>query len=100
MEYGRWWIEEESRSQSKLFGVVLYINPKILTNIKNQTKLDEKSDVHVYSVCVLLWEISSGTHHFYKETNNIGLIYEITQGQRESIVPNTPNNYANIYTGK
>ncbi|RIA84455.1 hypothetical protein C1645_832224 [Glomus cerebriforme] len=44
-------------------------------------------------------EISIGTHHFYEETNNIGLIYEITQGWRETIVPNTLNNYANIYTG-
>ncbi|RIA88397.1 hypothetical protein C1645_826406 [Glomus cerebriforme] len=78
--------------------VVPYIDPKILTNSKNQAKLDEKSDV--YSVYVLLWKISSGTYHFYEETNNIGLIYEITQGQRESIVPNNPNNYANIYTGK
>ncbi|RIA80066.1 hypothetical protein C1645_839365 [Glomus cerebriforme] len=68
-------IEEASKSQSKLFGVVPYIDPKILTNSKNQTKLDEKRD-----------------------TNNIGLIYEITQGQKETIVPDTPNNYINIYT--
>ncbi|RIA89788.1 hypothetical protein C1645_824310 [Glomus cerebriforme] len=63
---------------------------------KNQTKLDEKSDV--YSVGVLLWEISSGIPPFYEETNNIGLIYEITQGRRETIVPDTPNDYSNLYT--
>ncbi|RIA82527.1 hypothetical protein C1645_835224 [Glomus cerebriforme] len=90
-------IEEASKLQLKLFDVVPYIDSKILTNSKNKTKLDEKSDV--YSVCVLLWEISSGTPSFYKKTNNIDLIYEITQGQRETIVPDTPNNYANIYTG-
>ena len=54
------------------------------------------------SICVLLWEISSGIPPFHTndEQNNIGLIYNISQGQREKIIPDTSVDYANLYTGK
>ena len=35
-----------------------------------------------------------------ENTNKISLIYDISQGQREEIIPNTPNDYAKLYTGK
>ena len=35
-----------------------------------------------------------------EEPNNIGLIYNISQGQREKFVPDTPVDYTNLYTGK
>ena len=49
---------------------------------------------------MLLWEISSGNPPFHEETNHIALIYEILQGRREEVVPGTPNDYVNLYTGK
>jgi hypothetical protein len=66
----------------------------------NNLKLNEKSDV--YSIGVLLWEISSGNPPFCKVTNKINLMYEISQGRRETIVPDTytPDNYSNLYIGK
>jgi len=90
-------IDEASNSQSKLLGMVPYIDPKILMNSDN-LKLNEKSDV--YSIGVLLWEISSGKPPFNENTNKISLIYDISQGQREEIIPDTPNDYAKLYTGK
>ena len=90
-------IEEASKSQSKVHGMIPYIDPKRLMSSKNPTKFDKKSDV--YSVGVLLWEISSGIPPFHEETNNIGLIFEISQGRREEIVPDTPNGYSELYTG-
>jgi hypothetical protein len=62
--------------------------------------LNEKSDV--YSVGVLLWEISNGQPPFYVEGEqyNVDLISEISQGLRETVVPDTPENYENIYTSK
>ena len=76
--------------------MVPYIDPKVLMN--NNLKLNEKSDV--YSIGVLLWEISSGVPPFHDEDNDMGLIYGISQGRRETTIPDTPADYANLYTGK
>lgn len=56
----------------------------------------------VYSVGVLLWEISSGRPPFYTEGEkyDIGLIYEISEGLREKPVPDTSITCIKLYTGK
>ncbi|CAB4474128.1 unnamed protein product [Rhizophagus irregularis] len=53
----------------------------------------------VYSVGVLLWEISSGRPPFYTEGEKygIGLIYEISEGLREVPIPDTPSDYVSLY---
>ncbi|POG75315.1 kinase-like domain-containing protein [Rhizophagus irregularis DAOM 181602=DAOM 197198] len=98
-------IGASSNVQSKIFGMVPYVDPKIFNrrrNINNQTSqiysLNEKSDV--YSVGVLLWEISNGQPPFYVEGEryDVGLALEILQGLRETVVPDTPENYVEIYT--
>ena len=97
-------IEEASGSQSKVYGIIPYIDPKRSNrqrNVSDQTQislLNKKSDV--YSVGILLWEISSGKPPFYVEDEpyDVYLAMEIAQ---ETIVPNTPTDYdANIYTGR
>ncbi|CAB4379568.1 unnamed protein product [Rhizophagus irregularis] len=87
-------IDEASRTRSKLLGMTPYIDPKVLLN--NNLKLNKKSDV--YSIGVLLWEISSGYPPFHYEPNKVTLIYEISQNRREEIIPNTPYDYSNLYT--
>jgi serine/threonine protein kinase len=60
-----------------------------------------KSDV--YSVGVLLWEISSGLPPFDaddKQYHDVSLALEILQGLRETVVPDTPDEYVKIYTSK
>jgi hypothetical protein len=93
-------IEEVSKDPFKLFNVpnIPYIDPKRLINRKY--KLNDKSDV--YSVGVLLWEISSGRSPFNngRKAYDIGLIYQISQGARENAIPGTPDSYVKIYTGK
>ncbi|CAB5346648.1 unnamed protein product [Rhizophagus irregularis] len=90
-------IEESSNLRSsKLFGIMPYIDPKSFSN--GDYKLNEKSDI--YSIGVLLWEISSGKPPFYTEGKpyDICLALSISQGFRETPIPDTPIDYLNIYT--
>ncbi|EXX54164.1 uncharacterized protein OCT59_024256 [Rhizophagus irregularis] len=98
-------IGESSNFQSKLFGMVPYIDPKSFSGQRNNNNqstqicsLNEKSDI--YSLGVLLWEISSGRPPFYDEDKqfDIDFALEISQGLRETIVPGTPEKYIKIYT--
>jgi len=61
-------------------------------------KLQKASDV--YSVGLLLWEISSGNPPFHNESYDMVLMVEIFKGRREKPVANTPIEYINIYEGK
>ena len=70
------------------------MDPKCFKN-KNY-KLDKKSDV--YSVGVLMWQISSGRRPFcYVDCDTI---LEILGGIREEIIDGTPAEYSNLYKGK
>jgi len=95
-------IEETSKNQSKIFGMIPYVDPKRFSkqNNNNKSSLNKKSDV--YSIGVLLWEISSGQQPFYVrgEHYDLDLALEILQGCREKPVPGTPANYVKIYTGR
>ena len=84
--------------QSDLFGVVPYVDPKKIS--KSSYSLNKKSDV--YSISVLLWEISNGQPPFYVEGESYGssLTMQIIQGLRETPVPDTPDDYVKLYTGK
>ena len=92
--------EASSNIQSTLFGVVPYVEPKSFTRQRNNKvySLNKKSDV--YSVGVLLWEMSSGQPPFCNERYDVSLAMEISQGRRERPVPNTPEGYIKLYTGK
>jgi serine/threonine protein kinase len=97
-------IEEASKLQSEPCKIP-YTDPKRFSkrNNSNPTQmysLNKKSDV--YSVGVLLWEISSGRPPFYDEDEqyDIDLNVKILQGLREKVVPDTPEDYVKVYTGK
>jgi len=61
-------------------------------------KLNKKSDV--YSIGVLMWQISSGQQPFYVEGYDFALMIEIVNGKREGIINGTPVEYSNLYEGK
>ncbi|CAB4398903.1 unnamed protein product [Rhizophagus irregularis] len=97
----------EVSTQNHIYGKIAYIDPQHFqeqtdknNNIGYNYKPNKKSDV--YSVGVLLWEISSGqkpfksyNKYFYQQLN---LMLEVLNGKRESPITNTPIDYINIYT--
>jgi hypothetical protein len=87
----------ESKSSEIPREIIPYVDPKK----RKKKKRNEKSDV--YSVGVLLWEISSGRPpfqtHYSKLTTK--LLEEISKNNlREEIIPETPSDYSDLYTGK
>ncbi|CAB4379493.1 unnamed protein product [Rhizophagus irregularis] len=88
--------------KSNLFEMVAYVDPQIFNRNSDSNdsmkvySLNKKSDV--YSIGILLWEISSGKPPFCKESYDIGLAMEILQGLREKPIPNTPDDYMKLYT--
>ena len=72
-----------------------YIDPKKLNN--QNYKLDKHSDV--YSIGILLWQISSGYNPFHEADHDATLILSILSGKREKIIDGTPIKYSNLYTG-
>ncbi|GES74403.1 kinase-like domain-containing protein [Rhizophagus clarus] len=91
-------IEETSNSQSKIFGLIPYIDPRSFNeDIKPKYLLNKKSDV--YSIGVLLWEISSGHPPFHDcMPHGVGLAISILQGRRETPISETSEDYIKIYT--
>ncbi|CAI2169871.1 20734_t:CDS:2 [Funneliformis geosporum] len=95
-------ISDISSYSTDVFGVVPYIDPNYLNNIQNKNKdkhykLNTKSDV--YSVGILLWQISSGHKPFYADNieYDANLIMKIREGKRETIVVDTPIEYSNLF---
>ncbi|RGB32749.1 hypothetical protein C1646_762508 [Rhizophagus diaphanus] len=86
--------------QLNLFGIIPYVDPKIFSkrkNNNNSTQLfsyNEKNDI--YSIGVLLWEISSGKSPFSTEEYDIDLAIEISQSLREEPILNTSENYMTL----
>src|SRR5438034_7834142 len=94
-------IAKASSDTSKIFGVIPFIDPKSLNDQNQGYKLNKKSDV--YSVGVLMWQISSGYQPFSANgsDNNYdaSLILPIINGKREKIINGTPIKYSSLYTG-
>ncbi|PKY28792.1 kinase-like protein [Rhizophagus irregularis] len=89
-------IEEIPNSQSKTFGLIPYVDPKSFNSSTTELYvLNKKSDV--YSIGVLLWEISSCQPPFYGKPYDVGLALSILQGLRETPTHDTPKEYIKIY---
>lgn len=76
-------IKEASKLQSKLFGLIPYVDPRRFGNKRQSTDgpeasfLNQKSDI--YSVGVLLWEISSCKPPFEGQQYDLDLAMEISK---------------------
>ena len=107
----------EASSNTTIFGMIPYVDPKSFNNrsylndLNNQSninndnqnkkyKLNKKSDV--YSIGVLMWQISSGHRPFYAEGLNydIALVLDILRGKRETFIDGIPAKYSALCKGK
>ncbi|GBB86926.1 hypothetical protein RclHR1_13380002 [Rhizophagus clarus] len=73
-----------------IYGNLPYIAPEVIIG-KEQTF---KSDI--YSIAILMWEISSGQPPFFNYEHNYDLAMNIINGIRPKIVPGTPLEYKNL----
>ncbi|GBC06524.1 hypothetical protein RclHR1_00690014 [Rhizophagus clarus] len=92
-------IAEASSDTSKIHGVIPYIDPKGFNSQNNENyKLNKKSDI--YSIGVLMWQISSGYQPFSTECfkYDLCLMLSILDGKREKIIVGTPIEYSNLYS--
>ncbi|RIB23973.1 kinase-like domain-containing protein [Gigaspora rosea] len=89
----------KSKTTSEVFGVVPYLDPECFI-LKDGTRKckNEKSDV--YSVGVLLWEISSERTPFQNFDEQVNLPSMIIEGLREKPIEGVHNRYISIYESK
>ncbi|KAF8951892.1 hypothetical protein BGZ46_003756 [Entomortierella lignicola] len=76
----------------RLIGVMAYIAPE---RFRNPKFFDEKCDI--YSLGVLLWELTSGHPPFAKVHQDVHLAVAIMNGKRELPVEGTPVAYRELY---
>ncbi|GES75043.1 kinase-like domain-containing protein [Rhizophagus clarus] len=79
-----------NRPLKSIYGNLPYLAPEVIVG-KEQTF---KSDI--YSIAILMWEISSGRPPFFNSEHNYYLAMNIVNGIRPNIVPGTPLEYKNL----
>ncbi|KAF0538384.1 kinase-like protein [Gigaspora margarita] len=80
-------------SNSNMHEMIVYMDPQYILNEKG-FKRNEKSDI--YSLGILLWELTSGISPFYN-LSFVDKMLKIAEHNREKIIANTPQDYANLY---
>ncbi len=83
-------------SNSTKFGAIPYMDPKCLND--QNYKLNKKSDI--YSIGVLMWQITSGRQPFQNTNYDVKLSLEILNGLREKPVAGTLFEFRVLYQGK
>ena len=84
--------ESADESYEPLIGVMACIAPE---RFRNPRYFDARCDI--YSLGVLLWELTSGHGAFAKLPSDIQLAIPILNGKREEPVEGTPEKYRQLY---
>ncbi|RGB32866.1 kinase-like domain-containing protein [Rhizophagus diaphanus] len=95
-DFGRSFLKGSDCYNTEILGVIPYMDPKFFDR-KSPSKMDEKSDI--YSLGVLLWELTSRSSPFNYETKNdhTSLMLGIFNGLREKPVQNTNDIFVRLY---
>ncbi|PKY59620.1 kinase-like protein [Rhizophagus irregularis] len=82
-------INNES-SNNEIYGIIPYIAPEIFKGSSFSKKAD------VYSLGMVMWELTTGCKPFDNVKHDHNLIYNILDGERPKITEDTPECYANL----
>jgi serine/threonine protein kinase len=75
---------------NEIYGVIPYIAPEIFKG----AKFSKESDI--YSLGMIMWELTTGCRPFANIEHDANLIYEIIDGKRPEITNDTPECFANL----
>ncbi|PKY53882.1 kinase-like protein, partial [Rhizophagus irregularis] len=89
------WTEISTNSIANKMGMVEYIEPQCFKKDNIGYKKDKKSDI--YSLGVLLWEISSGRPPFSNHPQDILAVHISCLNLREKPIEGTPPEYQQLY---
>ena len=73
-----------------IYGNLPYIAPEVISRKENTFKSD------IYSIAMLMWEISSGQQPFSDHERDHYLGRSIVKGVRPKVLPGTPPKYASL----
>ncbi|GBC49576.2 kinase-like domain-containing protein [Rhizophagus irregularis DAOM 181602=DAOM 197198] len=90
-------METQTKIHTEIFGMIPYVAPELLKHKGSQLPpFSWKTDI--YSLGVLLWELSSGYPPFENTDEILLPIHIICNKKREEKIPDTPSDYYNLYT--
>ncbi|RIA81259.1 kinase-like domain-containing protein [Glomus cerebriforme] len=75
---------------NEIYGVIPYIAPEIFKG----SAFSKESDV--YSMGMIMWELTTGCRPFANDKHDIHLVYKILDGERPKITEDTPKCYADL----
>ncbi|RIB16502.1 kinase-like domain-containing protein [Gigaspora rosea] len=81
---------ESSSVVSELYGVMPYVAPEVLQGHPFTKAAD------IYSLAMVMWELSSGKPPFYNRAHDHDLVLDIYNGVRPEIIPGTPKCYVEL----
>ncbi len=82
--------ENNTSPNNEIYGVIPYVAPEIF----NGANFSKKSDI--YSMGMIMWELTTGCKPFANLKHDHKLIYEIIDGKRPEITNDTPEWFANL----
>ncbi|CAI2184944.1 14281_t:CDS:2 [Funneliformis geosporum] len=87
--------ETQTIIHDKAFGMLPYMAPEFLNTNNQRPPYSVKTDI--YSLGFLFWKISSGHPPFSNNSDDYLLHFQIIKGMREEKVPDTPDDYCELY---
>ena len=89
-------METKTKRYRGIYGVTPYIAPELFNFKSKFPPFSKKTDI--YSLGVLLWELSSGKPPFKGYEVNKLIINIVSRGMRETVIEGTPSDYCKLYT--
>ncbi|RGB25061.1 kinase-like domain-containing protein [Rhizophagus diaphanus] len=77
-------------SSNEIYGVIPYIAPEIFKGVAFSRASD------IYSMGMIMWELTTGCKPFANVEHDTDLIYEIIDGKRPKITDDTPEDFVNL----